>query len=852
MSKEEKVEQPEKSEKPKAPKQEEKAQVEKKEKIDIKDLPGVGAATAEKLNDSGYHDMMSVAVASPGELVEAACIGELAARKIIKFARSKLDMGFESGEDLLKKRLEVVKITTGSKALDVMFGGGIESGALTEVYGAYGSGKCCGKDTPIFYFNPDKSHLETIEEMYKKYSKKFGEQPCEEGFVVKLPCVSVMGISNKKLQKTKASMLYKEFADKVYEIKTVRGRKFVVTGPHKLLSFNNSVSWIPAGALKKGDPIAYPRIIDFKGKSNLIDDDAYFLGLYVAEGSKRSISTGNKKLMKWLSNYLKTKFSFNPKIWEDRRRENVCYNIGIKNCCKEFLGDLMSCTAGTKFIPEEILNSDLDILRAFLTGYIEGDGHLTKSIIELLTKSKKLSNGLSYILLRLGISATSNVKFVNGKKFYRLYIVGEDKQRLNDFVFKIKNANYISLNTKHGYPLKFVNYLADTYEETLKGNRGNKLKCFGKKSSKDAIFYKYLTRRAGVHSINNKTVLKIYKEFEFGLNRLNKLLKLSEQFEKLKKNEFLKLFDLLPFAFNKFSKNIRLSKKTLNNYKLRGLPRNKLSKIYLLKPILIREIKQRIEKLDFALKTIQNTLYLNWDSIKYVKKVDYKDYVYDLVVPSGHSFVGGEMPTIFHNTSIAHQLAVSVQMPVEKGGAGGAVVWVDSEGTLRPEYIKKIAEARGLDAEKILKNFRGVRAFNSDHQMLLTEKIGDLIKEGFNVKLVIIDSLMSHFRSEFIGRGCLADRQQKLNKHVHALLKLATQHNIAVYITNQVMSKPDTFFGDPTTAIGGHILHHASTYRVYLRRGKKGTRVAKLVDAPAMPDSESIFIVTDDGIKDVD
>ncbi len=202
-------------------------------------------------------------------------------------------------------------------------------------------------------------------------------------------------------------------------------------------------------------------------------------------------------------------------------------------------------------------------------------------------------------------------------------------------------------------------------------------------------------------------------------------------------------------------------------------------------------------------------------------------------------------------TSIAHQIAVNAQKSVEKGGAGGAVVWIDSEGTLRPEYIQKIAEGQGLDADKILKNFRGVRAFNSDHQMLLTEKIGDLIDEGLNIKLIIVDSLMSHFRSEFIGRGSLSERQQKLNKHIHVLLKLATQYNLSVYITNQVMSKPDTFFGDPTVAIGGHVLHHASTYRVYLRRGKKGTRVAKLVDAPAMPESESIFIVTEEGIKDV-
>lgn len=202
-------------------------------------------------------------------------------------------------------------------------------------------------------------------------------------------------------------------------------------------------------------------------------------------------------------------------------------------------------------------------------------------------------------------------------------------------------------------------------------------------------------------------------------------------------------------------------------------------------------------------------------------------------------------------TSIAHQLAVSVQLPKDKGGADGIAVWIDSEGTLRPEYIEKIAKASGLDPKEVLKNFRGGRVFNSDHQMLMVEKISDLVNEGLPIRLVIIDSLTSHFRSEFAGRGQLADRQQKLNRHIHELLRLAHAHNVAVYVTNQVMARPDMFFGDPTEAIGGHVLHHASTYRCYLRRGKKGSRVMKLVDAPAMPDSECVFMVTDGGIKDV-
>jgi DNA repair protein RadA len=202
-------------------------------------------------------------------------------------------------------------------------------------------------------------------------------------------------------------------------------------------------------------------------------------------------------------------------------------------------------------------------------------------------------------------------------------------------------------------------------------------------------------------------------------------------------------------------------------------------------------------------------------------------------------------------TALAHQLAVNAQLPLEEGGANGAVVWIDTEGTFRPERVKQIAEENGLNSEELLNNIRVVRAFNSDHQMLLAEKVEELInKENIPVKILIVDSLMSHFRSEFIGRGTLSDRQQKLNKHMHILLKLAHTYNLIVYVTNQVMAKPDTFFGDPTEAIGGHIVAHASTTRLYLRRGKKGSRVAKLVDAPALADGECMFYITDKGIRD--
>ena len=180
------------------------------------------------------------------------------------------------------------------------------------------------------------------------------------------------------------------------------------------------------------------------------------------------------------------------------------------------------------------------------------------------------------------------------------------------------------------------------------------------------------------------------------------------------------------------------------------------------------------------------------------------------------------------------------------------VMYVDTENTFRPERIIQLAKGVEIDPHKALKNIRVARAYNSDHQMLLVEKATEAIKEeNLNIKLLVIDSLTAHFRAEFIGRGTLAVRQQKLNKHMHALLRLADLNNVCVYVTNQVMSKPDQFFGDPTQAIGGHIVAHTSTFRIYLRKGKKGSRVAKLVDSPNLAESECNFIVEEEGLKDL-
>ncbi len=200
-------------------------------------------------------------------------------------------------------------------------------------------------------------------------------------------------------------------------------------------------------------------------------------------------------------------------------------------------------------------------------------------------------------------------------------------------------------------------------------------------------------------------------------------------------------------------------------------------------------------------------------------------------------------------TQISHQLSCNVQLPEEEGGLNREAIYIDTEDTFTPTRIEQMAEANGQDVDEVLENIHVARAFNSDHQMLLADQAQEICQNN-DIGLIVVDSLTAQFRSDYVGRGELAPRQQKLNKHMNTLLRLANAHNIAVLVTNQVMSNPDQMFGDPTKAIGGHIVAHNSAVRLYLRKSKKDKRIARLVDSPYMPEGEAVFKVKDQGIID--
>jgi len=209
-------------------------------------------------------------------------------------------------------------------------------------------------------------------------------------------------------------------------------------------------------------------------------------------------------------------------------------------------------------------------------------------------------------------------------------------------------------------------------------------------------------------------------------------------------------------------------------------------------------------------------------------------------------------------TQLVHQLAVAVQLPKEEGGVGGAALWIDSEGTFRTERVKAMAAKCGLDVKEVLDSILVMDVFNSDHQMVVAEQGPSDFKRlaqetGLDkeLRLIVVDSLTSYFRAEYIGRGMLAPRQQKLNKHVHTLLKHAKSLNMAVVVTNQVMAKPEMMFGDPTAPIGGHVVAHAVQSRIYLRKSKGQHRIARIIDSPHLAEAEAVFKITADGIEDI-
>jgi DNA repair protein RadA len=201
-------------------------------------------------------------------------------------------------------------------------------------------------------------------------------------------------------------------------------------------------------------------------------------------------------------------------------------------------------------------------------------------------------------------------------------------------------------------------------------------------------------------------------------------------------------------------------------------------------------------------------------------------------------------------SQLAHQVCVNVQLPPDRGGLNGGALYIDTENTFRTERIEQMSRHMGLDPDQVFKGIILAEAYTSDHQIFLLENSDKIIKEN-NIRLIVVDSLTAHFRSEYIGRENLAARQQKINQHMHKIIRLARAFNAVALVTNQVMASPEVFFEEPIRPIGGHIVAHTSHTRIYLRKARTGpVRIARLVSSPYLPEGECVFRITENGIED--
>jgi len=752
---------------------------ERKVYLKIEDLPSVGNATAAKLREIGFSTIESLATATIAELA-AAGISEKRAAEIIAAARQAIEISWVTAKDLAELKKTVGRITTGSKALDKLIGGGVETQTITEFFGEYGSGKCVAKGTYVIYLNPIQPHLEPIEVIYEKYKSIHGELPYGQGFIVPLRGVRVFSFTGDGVKPVEATFMYREWTNELVVIKTKRGRVLKVTPTHKLLSINEEggLMWIEAGRIKPGAPIATPcNLAIEESEDSLSFDDAYFLGLFIAEGGTNplSITTNHKPLKDWLVHYIEKKFGFIPTV----EIHNGAFRILLRKSVKEFLKELAECSSEEKFIPEFLLNASSEVARHFLAGYIDGNGCISANSIEVLIKSPKLALGLSYLFSKLGINTTIKEKKVNGKRYYRVFITGEDGELVCSLPFKIKHRKTTNRGSGHGYPSSIFKFVRKVFKNTITPHRGRMKKSLVRIHQTETLG-ELLTKNvlSARKVINSKTFLAIHKLFSMLKNNLQEIRRMLECKE-LNDDVFRKVYRRIPFALRPaLAEKINRHKSSIGNYLTRGLSKDRSMRESIRKA-LIAEVNSRLSKIEEAIEKLDKIRLLSWDFVSQVYYEPYNDYVYDFNVPETENFVGGNMPTILHNSQLCHQLAVNVQLPPERGGLNGGALYIDTENSLPYDehvlivedglvHLRKIGEV----VEEAL-SCSEVRIENGSYVAEPSKKIEVLAfdPEDYKVKPFKVTAVMKHPPKKIYRIKLASGREVRVTKY-HNLFTL--------------------------------------------------------------------------------
>ncbi|MEM3407633.1 MAG: LAGLIDADG family homing endonuclease [Nitrososphaerota archaeon] len=721
----------------------------------LEDLPGIGEATAEKLREIGYHTIESLATATVSELA-AAGIGDKKAAEIISIAREAIEISFVTAKELSSLKSSIGRITTGSKMLDSLIAGGVETQSITEFYGEFGSGKSqlCHQLAVNVQLPPEKGGLngaalyidtentfrtERIYQMAKHigldpdevaskiiYAEAYNSLPFnEQVFIVndgvfhRVPIGEVIenrndhnimafafDPNNGKISLYPISKLLKHTisSGSFYKIETEYGREIIVTGSHSLFvgervpypylrrKENMRPFAFRASLLKPGDRIALARKIEMPSKDI------------------KEIDLGEI-------------FKENPEVYIDKKE------IWLKHTGRR----------EAPRIPRRIV---LDENLLWLIGLFIAEGDYT------IDKRNRL----------MGIRIVSDYKSL--KKATKII-----KQKFNELHIGLFKDKTLYVRSR---------LLALVFERAFKIPRTGRGKNAQEKRIPEWILMLPIERV--------KFFLKGFWDGDgYHTNpRKGRIIFTTSSKGLAEDISFLLLRFGVVASIQKL--NIKLKSNWRQPYRVEAAGLNVNN------PIKLDKVKQNLHAPTFG--------DIVFAKIKKIEEIPITK------------------PTTVYDFSI------------------------------KPE---------GKEIENFLGGYGGVCCHNSDHQVLLLEKCDEIIKKN-NIKLIIIDSLTSHFRSEYVGRETLAMRQQKLNKHLHKLVRLARAFNAAAVITNQVMAKPDEFFSPfAVSPIGGHIVGHTSHTRIFLRKSVgKNIRIARLTVSPYLPEGEAIFKITENGIEDVE
>lgn len=188
--------------------------------------------------------------------------------------------------------------------------------------------------------------------------------------------------------------------------------------------------------------------------------------------------------------------------------------------------------------------------------------------------------------------------------------------------------------------------------------------------------------------------------------------------------------------------------------------------------------------------------------------------------------------------------------------ADGLVIYVDAEGTFSRKRILEIAKARGKDVKEVNNKILVYQPEDWVEQEAVSYQLPEP-PEGEKIALIIIDSLLCHWRSatEFQGREHLTKRQQLIRRHIKRFKDYAKRQGAVIFFTNQVYDVPDqkpfSTIEQQIKGVGGHTVRHIPDFVVILRKASGNVRIARLLDSSEIQLSEVAFQINERGVDDL-